>query len=284
MLKAKLDNLDGLSDGDKAHYVERDGKFYLEVGKIDGLALEDVTGLKSTVEKLRTNERTLTSSLKSVNDELSAVTDKFKDIDPEAAKTALSKLDEIQNWNGDTKIKEAVTLASTTVETKMQGKIDALVAKQMETVTGLQAELTDSQSQLQDAIVNTRIVEAISTEGGNVSLLMPHVRSQVKMVKGSNGKFKPEVVKEDGTVRIGDTSGNDMSIMQLVREMKTQDNYAAAFPGVNNSGSGRDGSNNDNKNKNKKTDVKVVAASDAKAMKDNFENIASGKAVVDFDS
>lgn len=284
MLDAKRDNLDGVSDSDKTHYIEKEGKFYLQVNKVDGLALEDVTGLKSTVEKLRTNERSLTSSLKSVNDELVSVTDKFKDIDPEAAKTALSKLTEIQNWNGDTKIKEAVTLATTTVEGKMQGKIDALVAKQMETVTGLQKELTDSQNQLQDAIVNTRIVEAIVAEGGNVNLLIPHVKTQVKMVKGSNGKWKPEVVKEDGTVRIGDNSGNDMTIVQLVQEMKAQDTYAAAFPGVQSSGGGRDGSNSDNKNKGKKVDVKVVAHSDAKAMRDNFDKIASGEVVVDFEN
>jgi len=284
MLKAKLDNLDGVSDEIKEHYVERDGKFYLDVSKVDGLAVEDVTGLKSTVEKLRTKERELTQALKSANDEITNLSDKYKDIDPVAAKSALDKLEEIQNWDGETKIRESVNLATTTTEKKMQGKIDDLVAKQTKIVTDLQSELNNSQSQLQDAIVVTKIVEAVNKEGGDVTLLMPHVRSQVRMVKDNNGKFKPEVIKPDGTLRVGDNSGNDMTIQQLVQEMKTQDTFAAAFPGANKTGSGRDGTNNDNRHSGKDgKKVKVIPASDTKTMNNNLEGIASGEVVVDMD-
>lgn len=284
MLKAMLDNLDGLSDEVKEHYTERDGKFYLDVGKVEGLALEDVTGLKSTVEKLRTNERDLTQTLKKVNDDLVVQQERFKDIDPDAAKVALEKLEEIQNWDGETKIKEAVNLAITTTEQKMQGKIDDLVGKQTEIVSNLQTNLNDSQNQLQDAIVDSKIIEAISTEDGNATLLMPHVRKQVRMVKDTNGRFKPEVIKEDGTVRVGDSNGNDMTIPQLVQEMKANDDYAAAFPGANQSGSGRDGASDNKQNRNKSTDnVKVVPLSDSKGVSKNLEDIASGKVEVDMD-
>ena len=286
MLKAKLDNLDGVSDEVKAHYIETDGKFYLDVGVVDGLAVEDVSGLKSTVEALRNTEKELTASLRSANTAMESQTERFKDIDPDAARTALGKLDEINNWDGNTKIKDAVKLAVETAEGKIQGKMDELVRQQTEAVTKIQTDLDSSQSQLQDAIVDSKIIEAISVEKGNVSLLMPHVKTHVRMVKGSNGRFKPEVIKEDGTVRIGDSQGNDMTITQLVQEMKGQETFAAAFTGANQSGSGRDGNNNDgndNNRNNRGTDSKVINSSDTKEVSANLEDIASGKVIVDME-
>ena len=53
-LKLTLDSLDGLDDGVKSLYAEKDGKYRLDVEGI-----EDTSGLKSALEKERTARREL---------------------------------------------------------------------------------------------------------------------------------------------------------------------------------------------------------------------------------
>jgi len=278
MLKAMLDSLEGLDESMKEHYKEKDGKFYLDVEKIGGLALENVDGLKSTVEKLRTSEKTLQQSLKSVQDSLNEHSKKYEGIDPEVARSALSKIDEIKNWDGETKVKKAVEVA----EQKLQSKMEELVKQHSTKVEELEDEIANSQSQLQDAIVTSRIIEAISKEGGNVDLLIPHVRKNVNMIKDNNGRWKPEVINDEGNPRIGDSQGNPMTITQFVQEMKSKDIFAAAFSGVSSTGSGKTGSTEGSTQK--KTDVKVVKAGDKQGLSQNLEQIATGKVQVDMSS
>lgn len=275
-LKAILNSVEGLDDAVKEHYTEKDGKFYLDVTKVDGLALENVDGLKSTVEKLRASEKNLQGELRTVEDNLRSHQDKFKGINPETAREALDKIDEIKNWDGETKVREAVQVA----EQKLQAKLDEVVKQHGTEKETLQEELTSAQSQLQDAVVTSKIIEAISKEGGNVDVLMPHVKSQVNMTKDSNGRWKPEVVNANGNPRIGGTDGSDMTIQQLVQEMKGQDTFAACFTGANSKGSGKQSSSETNANK-KSSNAKVVAASDQSAMSENIEDIAAGTTEVD---
>jgi len=279
MLKAMLnkESFEGLSEELQKEYEEKDGKFYLSVEKVNGLALENVDGLKSTVEKLRTAEKTLQQSLKSVQDSLNEHSKKYEGIDPEVARSALSKIDEIKNWDGETKVKKAVEVA----EQKLQAKMNELVKTHSTKVEELEDELANSQSQLQDAIVTSRIIEAIHKEGGSVDLLIPHVRKNVNMIKDNNGRWKPEVINEEGNPRIGDSQGNPMTITQLVQEMKSKDVFAAAFTGASSTGSGKSGSSEAGTQK--KTDVKVVKASDKTAMSQNLEQIASGKVQVEIE-
>ncbi len=278
---------DGLSDDMKEHYTKKDEKYFLDVTKVDGLGVEDIGGLKSTLENLRTVEKGLRAdaktseeAMKAVKKQMENLQGQFKDIDPVAAKDALNKIDDIKNWDGEKKVREAVQVAEQNVTTRMQTKLDEVVKQNTTTVTGLKTELEDSQGQLQEAVVTTKIVEAISKENGNVDVLMPHVRNQVIMTKDSHGKFRPEVIKADGTPRIGDSAGNDMTITQLVQEMKTQDTFAGCFSGANQTGSGKTGTSESGTQK-KIGEGKIVAASDTKAVSNSLEDIASGKTKVD---
>jgi len=291
-LKAMLskEEYDGLSDELKGYYVGKEGKFVLDVVKTDGIGLEDVSGLKSTVEKLRQSEKSLQIELKTAEDALKTAqishkefTTKYDGIDADTARSALDKIDEIKNWDGETKVREAVQVAEQRIEQKMQTKLNEVVAQHATIVDGLQNEIADSQSQLQEAIVTSKIIEAISKEGGNVDVLMPHVKNQVKMVKDGHGKWKPEVIKADGTPRIGDSAGNDMTVLQLVGEMKTQETFAGCFLGANSTGTGKQNSS-ESVTQNKKTgEKKVIPSSDDKAMSKNIDDIASGKTLVNMD-
>ena len=144
----------------------------------------------------------------------------------------------------------------------------------------LEEELADANDQLTDAIVDTKIVEALQKEDGNVELLTPHVKKHVRMVKNSAGKWYPEIVNNEGDPRVGDSDGTPMTIQQYIQEMKTQKTFAAAFPGANATGSGGSGSSESGKQTNT-GNAKTVVASDGKGMSSNIEDIASGKVSVD---
>lgn len=267
-LEAIRENLEGLNEQEQAHYneVEKDGKktYHLDVTPVEGMSLENVTGLKSTVEKLRSNERTLQADLDKINK-------KFEDIDPDQARTAIAKYDEVKNWNGDQKVQEAV--AASKVE---------LIKAHKKAKDELENELAETTTQLQEALVTTKIVEALQKEEGNVDLLLPHVKLHVEMAKDKDGKFHPEVVNKEGHQRVGDSDGNPMTILQYVQEMKTQKSFAAGFAGANSTGSGNSGQ--DDGGTPKKTNKgKTIPASDGKAMSNSIEDIASGKSVVAMD-
>jgi len=286
-LDAIRSTLDGLSDDVKEHYTEKDGKFFLNVTKVEGLALENVDGLKSTVEKLRASEKILNAEVKAAEDALKELQRKHKEfqsqydgIDAEQAKSALSKIDEIKNWDGETKVREAVAVTEQKIKQEMDAKLKDLVKQHTTESEKLQNDLADSQSQLQEAIVVSRIVEAISKEGGNVDVLMPHVKNQVRMSKDSRGTWRPEVVNKEGNPRIGGSDGQDMTILQLVQEMKVQDTFASCFSGVNSTGSGANTHSDTGSNK-KSSKSKVIAASDKQALSSSLEDIASGKTEVD---
>ena len=56
MFKYQLDSLDGLDEGARAFYEEKDGKFQL---KVEGIPQgEDVSGLKAKIDELLSEKKT----------------------------------------------------------------------------------------------------------------------------------------------------------------------------------------------------------------------------------
>lgn len=86
-LKALLtkEEYGALPEALRQYYVEKDGKFLLDA---DGV--EDVTGLKNALTATR-------QELKEAKDSLKQTIEKFKDIDPEKAKVAQQKLQELED-------------------------------------------------------------------------------------------------------------------------------------------------------------------------------------------
>jgi hypothetical protein len=85
-LKALLskEEYDALPEASRQYYVEKDGKFLL-----DAEGVEDVSGLKNALTAVR-------DELKTAKKQLQETIDKFKDIDPEKAKEAQKKLQELE--------------------------------------------------------------------------------------------------------------------------------------------------------------------------------------------
>lgn len=196
------------------------GKFILSVDAADGFALENVEGLKSSLGKERTRAETAENKIK-----------KFGDLDPDAARAALEK---VKEFEGIDPKKEADKLA--------QVKIDAAV-KQMgdKHATEIETERKKSsgyREQVQKLLIDNVAITALEGKKGDVELLLPHVKSQVRLKENDDGSFAVEVIDKDGNPKIGDSQGKPMTVDQLVEEMSKSEKFGRAFEGANQNGGG----------------------------------------------
>jgi hypothetical protein len=219
-LKAVLNDSSALTDALKPFYVEKDGKFVLDVEPVDGYALEDVAGLKTALGKERTSREKLEKDVI-----------KFKDIDPDKARIALAELEELKKIDPNT---EADKIANT--------KFEAAKAQLLEKHTGELKTKDDRIGTLSSAVDKllreSQATAAIANHKGSVDLLLPHVLSHTR-IKEVDGKFTTEVIDKDGNVRIADGKGTPMTIDGLVAEMRQSETFGRAFEASGHSGSGK---------------------------------------------
>jgi len=219
-LKAVVDNLDGLEESVSSLYVERNGKFWLDVDPVGGVELDDVSKLKNSLSAARAERDEAKTKLKPFS----------KIEDPEAALEALEKVKDMADWDPDKEVAEKVK------------------AREAQLIKAHEADLAkankrgeNAEGQLKDVLVKNAAMEAIQAAGGKIKLLLPHVLQSVRMKQNDNGVYITEVVGEDGLQRIGDSQGNPITIPQFVDELKGSEDFDSAFNGTGSSGSGAGG-------------------------------------------
>lgn len=216
-LKAIIDSVDGVEYASLYKKTEIDGKpaYVLDVESDRGYALENVGGLKSALEKTKSEHQKARSAL-----------DGFKDLDAATVRDQLAELDRLRkSGTDDEKVKQLLESTKAQLARKHKQEIDDTEAK-----AGRYLSMLDETMRKQVAM------QAITEAGGNATLLLPHVLSQTKMREDS-GRFVVDVVGGDGIARIKDANSN-MGIADLVAEMRNNQAYAVAFSGTNKSGSG----------------------------------------------
>lgn len=83
------------------------------------------------------------------------------------------------------------------------------------------------QGQLWTLLVETTAKSAIASQKGDLDLLMPFVKDRVKVVE-EDGVVKTYVVGEHGERRYG-AMGSDMTITELIAEMKSSPKFSKLF-------------------------------------------------------
>lgn len=194
------------------------GRFLLDVGAVDGFALEDVSGLKSAYSKEHESRKDLEKKVKD-----------FEGIDPAKAREALEKLDKLKDLPSDEKVKEQIEAIKKQLSEKHTGEL-----KIKEDSIG---SLT---KQLEKVMIEASAIKAIAENKGSAELLLPHIKNSTRIKKNDAGEYSVEVVDKDGNVRISPATGSTapMSITELVGEMKGSDTFAPAFEGSNRRGGG----------------------------------------------
>jgi len=218
MLKTFVKSLDDLDEAVRSFYSETDTGFVLDAEPTDGYEVANTAGLKSALEKERSERASLKKQLA-----------KYSDLDPEKYSEALKRLEELDNKGTQNKA------------------LDSKLAEQKELFEAELKKANESRDkvmgQLERSMIYQSAAEEIMKRGGNATLLMPHILNQTKMIQADDGTYKVAVIDpKTGNPRIGDNSGNDMSVGQLVESMYNDAEYAGAFPGNGSSGSGARGS------------------------------------------
>lgn len=90
---------------------------------------------------------------------------------------------------------------------------------------------------LYDEMVTSKATQAIAEAKGNVELVMSLVKDNVKVTE-ENGDYSPFVVDEQGDRRYSPTTGNAMSISELVSEIKGKEKYGMLFESQQSGGGG----------------------------------------------
>lgn len=217
-LEKTRESLEGLDEALHDNYIKQDdGTFILAAleGMVSADKVEDVSGLKSALEKERASSREATK--------------KFKSLQEKTAGFDQGKYDELI----------AAEAEHVEAEATKKGEWDKLkgqmLGKHTEDLAAKDKVIASLRGELERHLVDAAVVSAISGADGNVELLRPHVKAQVKLVEQENGEFAPQVVDAAGSLRING-SGEPLTIKDLVGEMRGQDVYAGAFKGTGQSG------------------------------------------------
>lgn len=228
-LKAVVETIDSVPEAVRNLYKETDGKFILDVESVEGYALEDISGLKSTLGK----ELTLRKRLE--KDVL-----KFKDIDPDKAREALAKLEEIGNLDPT---KEADRIANERLEVAKR----QLLEKHTGEISARDSKIGSLTKTIEGLLIDQAATAALAEAKGSVELLLPHVQRHTR-VREQDGRHIVEVVDKDGNARIGNAKGDPMTISDLVQEMRKSEAFGRAFEGLGQSGGGTPPANSGNPN------------------------------------
>jgi hypothetical protein len=196
-----VDILDGLDDAVRPLYVERDGKFHLDVS-----GLEDTSGLKSALDKERKAARDAGAqtaawrALGKTPEEIKALLEASEKADEEKATKA-------GEWD----------------------KLKAQIVAKHE--VDLQAE-RDKGGKMRTALdrylIDAAAVTEIAKAKGVPELLLPHVQRQMKVVETDDGEFVARVVDAKGDPRV-DGKGEFMAVGALIAEMRANAVFGRAF-------------------------------------------------------
>jgi hypothetical protein len=239
-LKAMVKSLDGIDAALKALYrKEGEGDkavFLLDVEPVEGFALEHVTGLKTTVQKLREADAEKDQRLAA-----------FKDLDATKARDALKKIEDMKNWTPEDKVREQIELRTKEVAAAKDAELGKLTQQHQQLLRGYEA---------------VTVERALTVAAQKAKFVAPEIaarlfRENVKLddklqpvVVGQDGKAK-QVVNNDGTVR-------NQTIEEYVAEQARDQQYAPLLAGSGGTGTqgGRQGaSGNQNSNGSGKSEV-----------------------------
>jgi hypothetical protein len=218
-LKAIVESLDGIDHKDFYKQLEINGKpvYVLDVESVNGYALEDVRGLKSSLENVKAERESLKSAAQS-----------FKGLDAKEVREKLAKFDQLAKSG------------STDAEKIAEARVQQLNQQWEQRYSELESDKNTYRSVVDETLRKQVAIQAIAVAKGNTDLLLPHVLNQTRTREVEKGRFVVEVINADGVARIKDANTN-MSIEDLVGEMRNSSTFGVAFQGTDKSGSGTSG-------------------------------------------
>lgn len=273
MLKAVCSQteFEGLSESDQQHYQPgEDGRYYAQVDPVSWTegtttvtyALENLAGLKSTLNRQKDELRGLKDAAKA-----------YEGLDPDEARQAIEKLEKLGNElpEGDDmkQVEQRVEALKAQMESQHKKDLQAREV-QLEDLTG---RLGKRENQLREQLIDNAAIKAITDAGGEVELLLPHVQRRCRCREDEGGNYIVEVLDPTGEPAVSTTKKGfqPMSMDELVGQMSESPVYARAFRGTQAAGSGAE------TNRSGRVPAHAIRAGDRDALARNIDEVASGK-------
>lgn len=219
-LNPVLESLDSLPEDFRENYAQgEDGKYHLTLlGEyIPKESVEDVSGLKKALGQERDAAAAAKRRLKELEEQYGGV-----------------DLEEIKKFNEEKQRLEEE-------KAKQEGRWDDLKRQLNEAhkgeLTKRDEQIAAMQSTLENFLVDGEASRAIAGEDGYTALLLPHVKSQTRVVQTDSGQYTVRVVDAEGKPRVN-AQGDYMTINELVSEMRTDEQFSAAFKAKQRPGGG----------------------------------------------
>ena len=207
-----VDTLDAIPEAQRTLYKESNGKFTLDV---DGY--EDPVGLKSALGKERDRAKAAEQQAAAWRN-LGKTPDEIAALVAAQAQAENDKLAKAGEWD----------------------KLKAQMNDQHQAALKAESDKTSAKDKaLSKYLVDSAAVTAIASAKGVPELLLPHVRSAVKVIE-ENGDYHVRVVDSTGNPRVN-AKGDFLSIADLVGEMRSSDVFGRAFESSGANGGGATG-------------------------------------------
>jgi hypothetical protein len=203
----EVDSLEAVPEALRGFYGEADGKY----------VLEDVTSLRNSMKNAKRERDEARTKAKAVEqwERIGKSPDEIAELLADRERQELAKAEKAGEWD------------------KLRAQMND---KHQAELKALREELDMTRKSQQQYIFNAEATAAIAAANGNTKLLLPLIRDHVK-VEYEDGRAVTRVVDSKGERRVN-ANGEDMSIADLVAEMRQSDDYAQAFKASGQSGSG----------------------------------------------
>ena len=210
----------------KDHYKADDaGRHTLVVDAVDGYSLENVSGLKSTLGKLKERATAAETDLKAY---------RTLERDPDEITAALDELENLKaSTNTQSESERISQLQAELEKTRTAAKRER--EKEIAPVMERNRALTD---QLKSVMIDNALTEAITQAGGSVPLLLRALKDEVRAAESDNGGIEVQIVDRDGTPRVTGADLKPMGFAELVAEKRADEQFAPAFGANGHSGGG----------------------------------------------
>jgi len=195
-------------------YTEKDGKFYLDIEMIDDMP--QVGGLKSALQK----ERDANKQLKK---DLQVTADKYKDVDPEKAREALKKLQELEDKQllDAGKMEEVVTKRTERMQQDHQQQIQGFQGK----LTEKETELEVTRRHLANLQIEAAITRVLTSKTGKDLGIIPQAIPDIVRrardifhLEEKTGNVIPH--RSDGTILFGKDPSAPMPMDEWLSGLK----------------------------------------------------------------
>lgn len=244
-LRATVTDIASVDEAIRDFYVEKDGKFLLNVEKSDGFNLENVDGLTTALGKERNARSQLEERLKAygdldpnaARDALNRVTE-YADLDPVKAREAMATAERFAKFDPE---KEADRIAEEKLKNSKTQITSAFERKEAELVaraTTAEALATRREKQVEDLMkrntIKSELVKAKPIDDV-ADMLERQIAENVRLREVDN-RWVIEVLDESGAPRIKDYNGTPMTVSDYVAELREK--KPSLFQPDNTSGAG----------------------------------------------